>query len=633
MLGILVRRSDWVTAGYLADHLGVTPRSVRSYVTAINQLTPDAIESGPLGYRATSRAATIEMDGLESVRDTPRERSRLLVRRLLDSDDGVDVLETALEMHVSTATVEGDLRRIRELLRGTGLAFRREAAVVFLDGSELARRRFIGRIVHDEIDDESLDPAAVRRAAEKLGLDTEAFVATGRDLVDGLSALGYSVNELVAADIVVRIAVAADRASRGHPLDSTPHEAPGERARIADLVGAIALDRFGVALGKGDVLYLASLAMLSIVDPESGGSDSAHRADPEIESAVERAVDGVVRVHGVSLARDTLITRLALHVQNVRGRAEEQLFSRNPMTRSLKAASPLVFEMAVAIANDLSRELRIDFPDAEITDIAMHLGTAMEFDHGARARLTATLVCPGMDAMRRQLREHLERSLGGEVIVTELSTSYDPDWASFETDLVLTTVDPPAHAPGIERTVVIPPFLAERDVARITDAANRVRRQRRLATLRAEIQRWFVPGAFVRDISAVTPDDAIRALGGALRAEGIVDDAYIESALERERVSSTAFTESLAVPHAMTMSATRTAIAVGINEHGIDWQGDRVHVVAFVAFSESDRPAFQTVFEQLVDVFADPANARRITRRATDLQTFLTELAALIDEG
>src|SRR5690606_34891149 len=123
MLDVLGRRADWVTAGYLADHLGVTPRSVRSYVTAINQLTSDAIESGPLGYRATGNAAAIELDDQGASRGAPRERLHTLIRQLLDSDDGVDVFETALEMHISTGTVEGDLRRIRGMLLGTGLDY------------------------------------------------------------------------------------------------------------------------------------------------------------------------------------------------------------------------------------------------------------------------------------------------------------------------------------------------------------------------------------------------------------------------------------------------------------------------------------------------------------------------------
>ncbi|MGO3662467.1 HTH domain-containing protein, partial [Microbacterium gubbeenense] len=146
MLGILLRRSDWVTAGYIADHLGVTSRSVRSYVTAINRLAPhgDAIESGPLGYRAASGAAEVELDEDRPTRGTPRERALTLVRQLLETDEGVDVFVAALELHVSPGTIEADLRRIRAALDGTELGFRREAAVVSIEGSELARRRFIG---------------------------------------------------------------------------------------------------------------------------------------------------------------------------------------------------------------------------------------------------------------------------------------------------------------------------------------------------------------------------------------------------------------------------------------------------------------------------------------------------------
>ena len=54
LLTLLMRDGDWMTAATAADALGVTPRSVRSYVTAVNGRIPGgtAIESGPQGYRA-----------------------------------------------------------------------------------------------------------------------------------------------------------------------------------------------------------------------------------------------------------------------------------------------------------------------------------------------------------------------------------------------------------------------------------------------------------------------------------------------------------------------------------------------------------------------------------------------------
>ena len=111
----------------------------------------------------------------------------------------------------------------------------------------------------------------------------------------------------------------------------------------------------------------------------------------------------------------------------------------------------------------------------------------------------------------------------------------------------------------------------------------------------------------------------------------MIDQDYVERTIERERLSSTAFTDALAVPHALGMTATRTAIAVGIAEPSIPWGEGRVQVVALVAFSETDREAFQTVFEQFVEVFSERDSVHRIVRRATDFTGFLDELVAVID--
>jgi len=50
-----------------------------------------------------------------------------------------------------------------------------------------------------------------------------------------------------------------------------------------------------------------------------------------------------------------------------------------------------------------------------------------------------------------------------------------------------------------------------------------------------------------------------------------------------------------------------------------------------VAFSDSDRAAFQTVFEQLVEVFSERDSVQRLVHKGTDLPAFLDELVAVID--
>ncbi|MGO2518975.1 MAG: HTH domain-containing protein, partial [Microbacterium sp.] len=95
LLQTLLRQDEWATAGSLADLLGVTPRSIRSYVAAVNARTSDAdaIESGPAGYRAGA-AAHAALRTRVSGESAPRDRLHALVRMLLDASDGIDLYDT-----------------------------------------------------------------------------------------------------------------------------------------------------------------------------------------------------------------------------------------------------------------------------------------------------------------------------------------------------------------------------------------------------------------------------------------------------------------------------------------------------------------------------------------------------------
>jgi lichenan operon transcriptional antiterminator len=651
VVGLLVRDGEWVTASTLADALGVTPRSIRSYVTAVNaRVAPGvAVESGPQGYRAGPDAPAALRAAVEA--GTPRDRLHTLVRALLDSPEGIDVFETADRLHVSPATLDADLARVRGLLGGTELTLERSASRARLRGTEAAQRRLLSRLAHDEMDAGSFDLAALRRTLGQGSVGAQAFGPFKTDLVARLGELGWYVNEFGIGDVVMHIAIAADRVSRDRPLEAGATgdaDARPEQAEVAAIIGDLAERHLEVRLGSGDLQHLATLVLTRVVAPGGALADAHEHTRAQLDAEVEAAVRDIVRLAAaeflVDIVHEDFILRLALHVQNLRVRAREQAWSRNPLTRSLKSTYPMIFEVAVFIANGLHERLGIPLLDDEIAYIAMHVGGRLERSRRADQLLTATIVCPGYYELHELLRSSVDRSLGQAIEVVGVETRVDPDWGSIDTDLVLTTIDPPA--PG-ERIVRIQPFLTETDIERVQSAAGRVRRSRRLARLRRELERYFEPTAFVRGIGgsggedgsgvkragegAVEEERVIRVLGDPLIAAGVIDADYVERTIQRERLSSTAFTDALAVPHALGMTASRTAIAIGIADPSIPWGDGRVQVVALVAFSESDREAFQTVFEQFVEVFSERDSVQRIVRRATSFAAFLDELVAVID--
>lgn len=633
VLALLLRDAEWITAAELADAIGVTPRSIRSYVTAINARVADgvAIESGPQGYRAGPDAVAAQRAGGPEP-GTPRDRLHRLVRAVLAAPDGIDVFETADEFHVSPATLDADLARVRGLLGGTELVLERTASRARLRGSEMAQRRLLSRLAHDETEDGAFDVEALRRALGEDSLGAAAFGPFKEQLVTELTGLGYFVNEFGIGDVMTHIAIAADRVARDHALEETGLAGGGEAAvRIEEIIDRLSIDHLGVRFGPGDLRHLAALVQSRVVAPGAGEPVDVirDRLDPDVERAVRDVVARAASEFQVDIDHEDFVLRLALHVQNLRVRAREKAWSRNPLTRSLKTTYPMIFEVAVFLADGLRGLLGLPLLDDEIAYIAMHVGGRLERSRRADTLLSATIVCPGYYELHELLRSSVARSLGQAVTVVGVETRVDPDWTAIDTDLVLTTIDPPVSG---DRFVRIQPFLTDSDVERVQAAAGRVRRARRLARLRAELERYFVPDAFVYGLRPDESEDAvITKLGGLLVETGVIDDDYVQRTLERERLSSTAFTDALAVPHALGMTATRTAIAVGIADPSIPWGEGRVQVVAMVAFSESDRAAFQTVFEQLVEVFSERDSVQRIVRKGTTFAAFLDELVAVVD--
>ncbi|MGO4691367.1 BglG family transcription antiterminator [Glaciibacter sp. 2TAF33] len=637
MLDYLSQTPAWVTAGELADHLSVTPRSVRSYVTAVKTAAHplDVIESGPSGYRLNRDAYAAYRTGQAgqaghgrmTEADTPADRLYRLVRRLTDSASGLDVYELAATLFVSDSTIEADLGKVRSMLAGTDLALTRHGPTVVLTGSETDRRRLLSRMFRDESARGLLQLEEIQRefASESLG-------AFKTDLLAMLDGQGYFVNEYGTDNVLLHLAIAVDRVGKRPPASAATLPPATPASQLAGSLAHLVTRHFGVELGGDDLEYLALLLSTRVITP---GHDQP--ASALVESFVREddleIVRRITRRAGeeylVDLSDENFVVRLSLHVRNLINRAADRSYSRNPLTRSIKTSYPMTYELAVYIASELQRQEHIVVNDDEIAYIAMHVGAHLEQQTRRRELVSCAIVCPNYYDMHVLLRERIERVLGDELEVVAVVTRSDLDWGAQGADLVLTTIEPRLHADGV---IVIQPFLTEGDIDRIRQAASRVRRLRRRAQIKDELLKFFDESLYLRNFYPRDEVEMIRALGERMQAQGIIDQAYVDGAIERELMSSTAFTDYLAVPHAMAMSARRTSIAIVVNDAPMDWGDDRVNVVAMIAFSAAGRASFQSVFDQFVEVFAERADVQRLVKRSTDFASFIDELVHLMDQ-
>jgi lichenan operon transcriptional antiterminator len=631
LLDQLVQSEGWVTAAELADQLGVTTRSVRSYVTAAKSAAHplQIITASTSGYRLNRDAYATFASGArarDSDFDTPRDRVHHLVRRLTEAPQGLDVHALADSLFVSESTIEGDLRKVKALGEDAGVALVRRGSLVTLTGSEADHRRLLSKLFHSESAQGFLELENVQRefASDDLG-------AFKTDLIAMLDSQGYFVNEYGVNSVLLHVAIAVDRVTRDQRLPDA-HLPDAVREPVKAGLAILISTHFNVVLGDADLDYIAKLLTTRVITPGQGQPIAAvveNYVDPENLAIVRQLVQQVSEEYLVDLNDEAFMVRLSLHLGNLVARAQDNSYSRNPLVRSIKTSYPMIYDVAVFMASQIQRAKSITMNDDEISYIALHLGSHLERQSRREERLTCAIVCPGYYDMHTILRERIESALGSELSVEIVVTRTDVDWLDFSSDIILTTI---AGRGTGDNVVVIQPFLTDGDIDNIRRAISRLRRHRRRMQIKDDLLLYFDEDLFLRNVSAANEVEMIHLLGGLMVDRGIIDASYVDGAVERELMSSTAFTDTIAVPHAMVMSATRTSIAIAVNETPMPWGENRVNVIALIAFSSSGRSSFQEVFDQLVEVFADRAEVLELIKRSTDFGAFIEELVHVIDK-
>ena len=618
LLAYLSRTEGWTPASEIAEHLGVSTRTVRSYVTAVKVAAAplDVILSSPDGYRLNrdAHAEFASRDRSAERAGTPRERVTFLVTRLTHAGVELDVHELADSLFVSESTIEADLRQVRVLAREAGLELVRDGDHVRLDGPDAGHRRLVSRLFSEEQAHGLVD---LRRVQESFGIDDLSGFKT--DVIGVLEAQGYTINEFGLDRVLLHTAIAVER-SRGSSLADQPLE-PGDP--IAVDLDRLVSERFGTRLPAGELTALTTLLTTR------AGTRVIPRDEAEHVEVLRRIVDHAQEEFLVDLDDDAFLARLGAHVGNLVLRARAGVGNPNPLARTIKSSYPLTYELAVFIAAEIQSEFTIAIGEDEIAYIALHVGSHLERRATHGARLTCVLVSPGYHDIAELLERRILPALGDEVVIDRVLTRTDVDPAALHADLVISTVPWEVRPANV---VIVQPIPTDADLDAVRGAITRIRRQRRRRAIADELLLYFDDALFFRDPPERDAESVIRVLGERMRERGIIDDDYLDGVLTRERISSTAFTEWLAVPHALTMSAKRTAIGIALFESPILWGEGTVQVVALVAFSAKDRAKFQTVFEQFVEVFSERSDVQRLIRASIDFPTYIDELVRLIDE-
>lgn len=637
-LRLLLEEPYPLTAPVLARKLGVSERSVRTYVHRINERGEESGSGAPVtstrqGYICNRAAArTLLTDARTSasrlVPQTSEERMHWLANRVLRASGPLDLYDLCEEVYVSISTMNGELARVRRQMARFDLALTLEDSRISVHGTEKNKRRMLSQMLYDETSVNFLDIETVQKAFPDIDA---AYVR--QCVVEVLDKNQFFANDYSLINMVLHIAIALDRIKHAGSVGSATASGEGglrpHEREMASQIASLLESHFDLVFPMEEIDELALLlsSRATLVWKGDGTREEVLRyADEAVVRLADSIIGDIEAYYYINLSEQEFFLRFVLHVKNLLARARRDSFSRNPLTDEIRSSCPLLWDAAVDAAGVIKRETGFIIDDDEIAYIAFHLGSALETQRQLSQKVRAVLYCPAYYNIDRGLSGFFERHFKNDVLLAEVATTEEQLKRCRDVELIVTTspIGAILEAPVV-RIGIAP---RERDVERIAEIVADIRRQRRRASFRAHLETLVMPGLFVSNASVSSREEAIALLVQLLEDEGFVDKGYAEEIWARENLSSTAFGR-VAVPHALRPHARKSCIAALVPECPVAWGEAEVDVILMLSFSLRERSIFNEIFDPLVSILVEPENVERLMR-ARDYASFVDLLSDMV---
>ena len=639
MVDILEHASSWVSASMLATMLGTSERSIRNYVTEVNEQGNHAIDSSKEGYRL----AHADEDAPAAATDTARSRKiapaaassagigidarcNYVTSHLVNAREALSIFDLAAELCISESTLASAVMpEVRELAGRFNLTVETHDFNVRLVGLERDKRKLLGYIATHN----SYGYFSSTRTLEDMfpDFDVQRILAS---LVEICQRSELFINDYALSNLLVHLMVIIIRLTSNNELSEGDGPIDGDGlvaqlsqrdqiVRCAQRIASYFEEEFGCAIPRADFQQILLLLALSIERVEYRELDFEKLAsiiDPTfVDTVLEILEETGERYNIPHFIDEPMRLQLVLHMYNAYQRAVYHVSYPNPLATQIKSEYAPVYDMAVYLAHRFSTIMGVEIGENEIAFIAFHIGAYFERASAPNGLLTCTVIVEDYHDFARKLVGDLEGALEDEAKIVSVMSCDRYLAEPPECDAVITTIDVPVPA-GCTK-ILIGPILTKQNLRKVRDCLSRIQEERRHGYARTLLRRLLKPELFCRDIAVADAASCIDALGSAVVEAGYAGAGYIADVHLRENVSSTAFTDCLAVPHAISVYPRRSFIAVAHNDVPISWGRHDVRFVLMIGITQDEMGLFRDVLDLIIEVFSNVENTMRLLQTNT----------------
>jgi len=625
LLSILKQHTGWVESKYLADTFRVTSRTIRNYVNRLNaeSRTP-LIESSYRGYRLISETGNKE----SKVPEKTENRANHVIRRLIGAVEPVNVYDLADELFISDSTLESDIKRARNSIKYFGLKIERTRDTIYIYGSELNKRRLISHLIAVENSDNFIAFTSNHILSENyyssqlLSKVTEIFHRHGLFIND------YGLN-----NVILHLIVMIDRIKKGQNISERVALSKVQRTKdyfvsveIKNLIGKT----YKIPISDAELYYLTL-----IISSNSNTQDYSFVTKGNLTEFIneqhilitQRVIRHLEETYFLEPFDDDFMLKMAIHIHNLFQRVPNGVFAHNPMTETMKATYPLIYDMAVFVANELRDQQNLMLNEDEIAFLSFHIGSYLENNKILHEKVTCVFIYAEYHDMHQTALKKIREFFRDDITFLKIVSVADAESLNISADLIISSVNINFQVEG--KVILVSPFLTSHDLGRIKTEIELIKKKKQNSLISSTIMRFLDRRLFKREYYAKDEFEMIENLTSECHELGLCDASFRDEVLKRESLSSTSFGNLVAVPHSLMQNALHSFLSVVINEKSMPWGNDQVNIIVLIGISKDDRKAFRELFDDLITILSEPINVSKLIRCGS-YDDFIKELTNML---
>ncbi len=607
LIKLLLNNSGPVTSRHLSQMMGISVRSVKTYISQINQeVGNNVIISGNQGYSINAKRVGGLLKKEDDIPQTFDERRDFIIREfLLKHSSSLEIEDICNHLCVSESTLRADITKINRLYENYRISFRFSGDQLLIEGPERSLRKMYSLTLLDNVESSYFDYDLLQD--EFSDFNIRSIPAIVRRV---FAKYNYFINEFALFNLTLHVAVIIDRLKKENYVqqDGRIDMSEEEKMIVADICEQLE-EKYDVRFtnAERDEIYILfrSNANLPTTDEyeklkEMVGNDISDEALQLIEEIKDR--------YYVDLSNATFTVPFALHIKNMIYRAQNNRSILNPLSESIILSQPIIFDIALFVAMRIMDDYEIEIDQGEICFLALHIGGEIERQKQTSRKIRTVFLCPSYIDISSQLYNKILLAYSNEIDIISL-VQHSSEIGDLKYDLLISTIRT-ENSRGV--SVLISPFLSQKDKINIQDGIESARNRIISRTLKQHFDDYFEKDLFFykpKDISS--RDDAISFLADNLIKAEYVNDSFKESVMKRELAATTAF-GLFAVPHSMEMNALKTTVSVLIDPSGITWEDQRIYVVLMMSIRAQNHEEFTNLYEALIAVFSEEENIKTI---------------------